>query len=312
MPMPMTDLDALRIQFDARSLVALKLILGFILFGIALDIRPADLRNVLGRPRLALVGLASQYVVFPLVALAFIAVLRPQPSLALGLMLIATLPGGNISNYMVRVAGGNTALSISLTALAELTAFVFTPLMFGLLAPITPGAAALFHTIRLDPVELFLNVLVIVIVPVLLGMTLAQRAPALVRRIEKPVRIASLLFFVLLVVVAIVVNREAFVAHAGTAALWCIPLNALALASGYFFARVTGLPEQLARTIAFETGMKNTGLGLVLVFAFFDGLGGLALTSAFWGIWHCISGAALAYWWKQRTGQRLARASKGG
>jgi BASS family bile acid:Na+ symporter len=295
-----SDLDALRIQFDATSLLALKLILGFILFGIALDIRPADLRNVLRQPRLALVGLASQYLVFPLVALAFIAVLRPQPSLALGLLLIATLPGGNISNYMVRLAGGNTALSISLTALAELTSFVFTPLMFGLLAPITPGAMALFHTIRLDPVELFLNVLVIVIVPVLLGMALAQRAPALVRRIEKPVRVTSLLLFVLLVVVAIAVNREAFVAHAGTAALWCIPLNALALASGYFFARLTGLSEQLARTIAFETGMKNTGLGLVLVFAFFDGLGGLALTAAFWGIWHSISGLALAYWWRRR------------
>jgi bile acid:Na+ symporter, BASS family len=300
MPVTMNDLDALRIQFDARSLAALKFILGFILFGIALDIRPADLRNVLRQPRLALVGLASQYVVFPLVALAFIAVLRPQPSVALGLLLIATLPGGNISNYMVRVAGGNTALSISLTALAELTAFVFTPLMFGLLAPITPGAAELFHTIRLDPVELFLNVLVIVIIPVLLGMMLAQRAPALVQRIEKPVRIASLLLFVLLVVVAIAVNRVAFFAHAGTAALWCIPLNALALASSYFFARLTGLSEQLARTIAFETGMKNTGLGLVLVFAFFDGLGGLALTAAFWGIWHCISGLALAYWWKGR------------
>lgn len=295
-----SDLDALRIQFDATSLLALKLILGFILFGIALDIRPADLRNVLRQPRLALVGLASQYLVFPLVALAFIAVLRPQPSLALGLLLIATLPGGNISNYMVRLAGGNTALSISLTALAELTSFVFTPLMFGLLAPITPGAMALFHTIRLDPVELFLNVLVIVIVPVLLGMALAQRAPALVRRIEKPVRVTSLLLFVLLVVVAIAVNREAFVAHAGTAALWCIPLNALALASGYFFARLTGLSEQLARTIAFETAMKNTGLGLVLVFAFFDGLGGLALTAAFWGIWHSISGLALAYWWRRR------------
>jgi BASS family bile acid:Na+ symporter len=300
----MNDLDALRIQFDARSVLALKLILGFILFGIALDIRPGDLRNVLRQPRLAFVGLAAQYLIFPLVTMVFLFALRPQPSLALGLLLIAALPGGNISNYMVRVAGGDTALSISLTALAELTAFVFTPLVFGLLAPLAPGAAELFHTIRLDPVELFLNVLVIVIVPVLLGMTMAQRAPALVRRIEKPVRIASLLFFVLLVVVATVVNREAFLAHAGTAALWCIPLNALALASGYFFARLTGLSEPLARTIAFETGMKNTGLGLVLVFAFFDGLGGLALTSAFWGIWHCISGAALAFWWRRRNARR--------
>lgn len=296
----MNELDALRIRFDAAGLVALKLVLGFILFGIALDIRPADLRNVLRRPRLALVGLASQYVVFPLVTLAFVAALRPPPSLALGLLLIATLPGGNISNYMVRLAGGDTALSISLTALAELTAFVFTPLMFGLLAPITPGAAELFHTIRLDPLELFVNVLLIVITPVLLGMTLAQRAPALVARIEKPVRVASLLLFVLLVVIATLVNREAFVAYAGTAALWCVPLNALALASGYGFARAVGLPERLARTIAFETGMKNTGLGLVLVFAFFDGLGGLALTSAFWGIWHCLSGPALACWWRRR------------
>lgn len=296
----MNELDALRIRFDAAGLVALKLVLGFILFGIALDIRPADLRNVLRRPRLALVGLASQYVVFPLVTLAFVAALRPPPSLALGLLLIATLPGGNISNYMVRLAGGDTALSISLTALAELTAFVFTPLMFGLLAPITPGAAELFHTIRLDPLELFVNVLLIVITPVLLGMTLAQRAPALVARIEKPVRVASLLLFVLLVVIATLVNREAFVAYAGTAALWCVPLNALALASGYGFARAAGLPERLARTIAFETGMKNTGLGLVLVFAFFDGLGGLALTSAFWGIWHCLSGPALACWWRRR------------
>lgn len=297
----MNELDTLRIHFDARSVVALKLILGFILFGIALDIRPTDLRAVLRQPRLALVGLASQYVILPLVTLTFIAALRPQPSLALGLLLIATLPGGNISNYMVRVAGGNTALSISLTALSELTAFLFTPLMFGLLGPLTPGAEALFHTIQLDPVELFLSVLVIVIIPVLLGMVLAQRTPALVRRIQKPVRIASLLLFVLLLVVATLVNREAFVAHAGTAALWCIPLNALAFASGYFFARLTGLTEQLARTIAFETGIKNTGLGLVLIFAFFGGQGGLALTSAFWGIWHCLSGLALAYWWRRRA-----------
>jgi bile acid:Na+ symporter, BASS family len=297
----MNELDTLRIHFVATGVVALKLILGFILFGIALDIRPADLRAVLRQPRLALVGLASQYVVFPLATLAFTAALRPQPSLALGLLLIATLPGGNISNYMVRMAGGNTALSISLTALAELTAFVFTPLMFGLLGPLTPGAEALLHTIELDPVELFLSVLVIVIIPVLLGMALAQRAPALVHRIQKPVRMASLLLFVLLLVVATLANREAFVAHAATAAMWCIPLNALAFACGYGFARLTGLPEQLARTIAFETGIKNTGLGLVLIFAFFDGQGGLALTSAFWGIWHGLSGLALAYWWRRRA-----------
>lgn len=297
----MTELDALRIQFDAKSLAALKFILGFILFGIALDIRPAHLRDVLRQPRLAAIGLTAQYLAFPLVTVAFIVALRPPPSLALGLLLIATLPGGNISNYMVRVAGGDTAVSISLTALSELTAFIFTPLMFGLLAPITPGAAELFHTIRLDPLALFLNVLVIVIGPVLLGMLLAQRAPRLAQRIEKPVRITSLLLFVALIVVATAVNREVFVDHAGTAALWCIPLNALALATGYWCARLTGLSKRLSRTLAFETAMKNTGLGLVLIFAFFDGLGGLALTSAFWGVWHSISGLALAYWWSRRA-----------
>jgi BASS family bile acid:Na+ symporter len=297
----MNELDALRIHFEPGSVVVLKLILGFILFGIALDIRPADLRAVLRQPRLALVGLSSQYVLLPLVTLAYVAALRPQPSLALGLLLIATLPGGNISNYMVRVAGGNAALSISLTALAELTAFVFTPLMFGLLGPLAPGAETLFHAIELDPVALFESVLVIVIIPVLLGIALAQYTPALVRRVQKPVRVASLLLFVLLLVAAILVNRGAFAAHAATAALWCVPLNALAFASGYFFARLTGLPEQLARTIAFETGIKNTGLGLVLIFAFFGGLGGLAITSAFWGIWHGLSGLALACWWKRRA-----------
>lgn len=297
--------DEISLNFNSTTIVLLNVILGLIMFGVALDVRVDDLRDVLRNPQGPVIGLVAQFALLPAFTYLLTQVIDPAPSIALGMILVGASPGGNISNFITHLARGNTMLSIGMTAASTLLAIVMTPLNFAFWGSLDADTSALLTSIRLDPVELVVTIAVLLGVPVAAGMTLQARRPALADRLKRPMRLFSIGFFALFVAVAFAANLQNFLDYVGLVAVAVLVHNAVALSTGYGSAAAFRLPERDRRAIAIEVGIQNSALSLALIFSFFDGLGGMALVAAWWGIWHIISGMTLARFWAGRSGADL-------
>ncbi len=292
-----TALDTLRINFNAETLWVLNFALAFVMFGIALEISVADFKRLLKNPKPILVGVFSQFLVLPAITFILVLVMKPIPSMALGMFMVAACPGGNISNFITHLAKGNTALSVSLTAIATLLAIVMTPLNLQLWGAWYEPTATILNEVAISPLEMIKLVSLLLGVPLILGMWLNHLQPNLARRLAKGLKIISLLFFVSLIFIALYNNRDIFLEYV-TYVFWLVVIhNLVAFSTGFSLAKFFGLSQPDRRSITIETGIQNSGLGLLLIFTFFDGLGGMALLAAFWGIWHLVSGLLLATYW---------------
>lgn len=296
----MGEIDAVRLNFSPQSLWALNAIIGLVMFGVALELKPRDFKAVLVTPRPVLIGLAAQFVLLPALTWLLVLAIRPAPSVALGMMLVAACPGGNVSNFLTHHARGNTALSVSMTAVSTAVAIVMTPLNLSLWAGMYAPTAAILRSVSLDPLDMLLAVALLLGLPMAAGMAIGHRFPRGVARVQRPVRAASLAVFGLFVVGALAANWRHFVDWVGVVVFVVLLHNATAIASGWAAARAAGLPERDRRAVAIEVGIQNSALGLILVFNFFGGLGGMAIVTAWWGIWHLISGLTVATWWSRR------------
>ena len=296
----MLPVDEVRLNFNPASLVVLNVVLGFLMFGIALDTRVADFRRVMRMPVAMAVGIAAQFVVLPAVTFVLTLVLQPAPSIALGMILVACCPPGNVSNVLTHRAGGNVALSVSMTAVSNALSIVLMPLNFAFWGALHPTAAPLLRRIALDPVEVGGHILAIIAVPFVLGIFCAEKLPRVTQRIRRPARILSFLCLIGFILGAIAGNWRHFVDFVGLVLLAVALHDALAFGTGYLCARAMRLPDYDRRAVSIEVGIRNAGLGLVLIFSFFGGLGGMAVVAGVWGFWDIIAGLALASWWGRR------------
>lgn len=290
----MQDVDDIMLNFTPSSLILLNAILAIVMFSIALDLRPADFRRLVQAPKALITGLISQFVVLPVLTFGLIVVTAPRPSIALGLMLVAACPGGNISNFITHRAGGNSALSVSMTAFATIAAILLTPLNIAFWGNLYGPTREILRATSIDPVQVAITVALMLVLPLTLGLMLNSRHPDMAARIRRPMQNLSMLIFVAFIVLALAANWSFFLDYVHIVALLVLVHNALALGGGYLSATIAGLSQYDRRAITIETGIQNSGLGLVLIFGFFGGLGGMAVVAAFWGIWHAISGIALA------------------
>lgn len=297
----MIDIDAVRLNFSPNTLHLLNAILGIVMFGVALDLRGEDFRRVLANPRPVLVGLAGHYVVFPAFTYLLVMVIKPPPSVALGMMLVASCPAGNISNFLVNLARGNTALSVSISSTSTVLSVVATPLVLNFWGSMYPPTRLLLRTVAVDPVDMFVTILVLLGLPLMAGMFVARRWPAFTERVRVPMKRLSIGIFVSFLVLALAANWQYFLRSVGGVVGAVFLHNALALTTGYWTAAALGLPVRDRRAVSFEVGIQNSGLGLILIFTFFGGLGGMAIVAAWWGIWHIIAGLSLATYWSRRT-----------
>ena len=282
---------------------ALNAIIGLVMFGVALDLKGADFKAVLTMPKPVVIGLLGQFVLLPAFTFLLVLLIRPAPSIALGMMLVAACPGGNISNFLTHYARGNTALSITMTAISTAVAIVMTPLNLSLWGGLHPGARGILKEVALDPLEMLLAVFLLLGLPMAAGMWTGHRFPRFVEKAHQPVKIFSLAVFGLFVLGALSANWRYFLEYVRFVVIAVFLHNALALLTGYYAAKFSGLPERDRRAVSIEVGIQNSALGLILIFNFFGGLGGMAIVTAWWGIWHIISGLTVGTWWSRRDPQ---------
>ncbi|MEL6637438.1 MAG: bile acid:sodium symporter family protein [Bacteroidota bacterium] len=302
----MENIDAIKINFNQDQLFVLNLCLAFLMYGVALDIRLGDFWRIFRQPKAPLVGLSSQLLFLPVLTLGVILLLQPPASVALGMMLVGVCPGGNVSNFMVHLAKGNSALSVLMTSITTLGAAITVPLYFRFWSGFIPGTEALASLISVDIFDMVRTIFLIILVPLFLGMVTRERFPLTTERVKRPVGILSMLIFLAFVVFGIAGNLDLLGnAVFGPIFFFVFVHNTLALLLGFSYARLAGLSAFNTRAITIETGIQNSGLALVLIFNFFEGLGGMALIAAWWGIWHLISGFAVATFFGRRAVERV-------
>ena len=301
------NIDEVLLNFDPASLLFLNLMLGFIMFGVALDLKLSDFKRVLTAPKASLVGLLSQWLLLPIITIGIIYILEPRPSLALGMVLVAACPGGNISNFICKLAGANTALSVSLTAFTTSAAIIMTPLSFAFWTSLIPNTSGLISSISLDVWDMFSTIIYLILLPVAAGILFSHYMPQLTKKIRKPINILSILIFSAFVVIAFTKNADYFLEYIHVIFVLVLLHNGFALLGAYYFAKSLGLPLNDRKSIAIETGIQNSGLGLILIFNFFDGLGGMAIVAGWWGIWHIVSGLTLAYIWSRKKANDMSQ-----
>ncbi|HCY14356.1 MAG: symporter [Curvibacter sp. GWA2_64_110] len=297
----MAPIDQVQLSFNPQTLTLLNTVLGLVMFGVALELKVDDFRAALKTPKALALGLFGHHILFPAMTYVLVWLLNPIPSIALGMILVSSCPAGHISNFLVHYAKGNTALSVSVSALSTAVALVMTPLNFAFWGSLSPVTSGLMKQVAMSPWEMLEVIVLLLGVPLVLGMWVARRYPAVAQRIRKPMKILSLLVLVGFIVGALAANFKHFLAYIQFVLLVVFIHNLLALVTGYSLATAVGLPERDRRAITFEMGIQNSGLGLILIFNFFNGLGGMAIVTAWWGIWHIVAGMTLATYWKNRA-----------
>jgi len=297
----MDSIDQATLNFSEANLFYLNLSLGFIMFGVAINLRIEDFKRVIRNPKSALAGMLSQFIVLPALTFLLIWIIQPRPSFALGMMLVAACPGGNISNFMTAMAKGNTALSVSLTAVSSSLAIIMTPLNLAFWGSLYPPTSAILTEVSLDFWKLLQTITTLLLIPIILGMLLRNWKPKLADRLHPFMHYGSILIFAAIIIMAFSANLDLFMTYIHLVVLLVLLHNAVALSAGYTIAAWFKLEQPDRRSIAIETGIQNSGLGLILIFGFFNGLGGMAIVAAWWGIWHILSGLSMAYFWNRNA-----------
>jgi len=290
-------IDNVHINFDSATLWTLNVSLALVMFGIALEISVKDFKQLWQKPKIVLTGVFSQFILLPIVTFLLVWIANPLPSVALGMFMVAACPGGNISNFITHLAKGNAALSVTLTAIATLLAIFMTPVNLQFWGELYPPTASILQEVAIAPFEMIKLVSLLLGLPLILGMWVNYINPKLANKLAKFFKIGSLVFFITLIFLALHKNKDIFLDYVFYV-FWLVVLhNLVAFLTGFSLAKAMGFSKENIRSITVETGIQNSGLGLLLIFTFFDGLGGMAIVTAFWGIWHLISGLILAGCW---------------
>ncbi|MBR4817471.1 MAG: bile acid:sodium symporter family protein [Bacteroidales bacterium] len=282
----------------------INIVLAFVMYGVALGIKPRQFVVLFKRPKPILAGMLSQLVLLPfltfLLALAFGNSI--SWTMAIGMILVASCPGGNISNFMSSLSKADIELSVCLTAISTALAIFMTPFNFwfwGNLYIRTAGLATEVPQLVIPLWDVFKTIFILLGIPLTLGILTAHFLPKVADRLKKPMQWFSILFFIAMVVLSFAGNIDAFLQCIKYIFLVVLIHNLLALSLGFSVGSVFRLSGRDRRTLTIETGIQNSGLGLVLLlgtslFANFPPHGGTLVITAWWGVWHIISGLTIS------------------
>jgi BASS family bile acid:Na+ symporter len=299
----MEVLDEIRLNFNRESLLLMNICMGLVMFGVALELNLRDFGRLLQQPRGLLAGLLAQLILLPALTYLLVLLIRPPEGVALGMILLACCSGGTISNMLTVMAGGNAALSVSLTASATLMSSVATPANFAFWGNLYLRGSEV-PLISISFPDMLETVMLVVGIPLLLGMLFNHFASTLSKQLRRPFRIISLLIFGIFIAAAFAANFQVFLNYIHLVVLIVLLHNALAYGGGFLLGQVFRLSLADKKTLTIETGIQNGGMALILIFNFFDGLGSMAIIAGWWGIWDIFSGLALAWGFSKITSSK--------
>lgn len=282
------------IHYDAAQQWVLNLTLAMMVLGLALDVRPKDFLRVVQTPKAPLIGLVAQFILLPAFTCLLTVILELPAGVELGMILVAACPGGALSNFITHLSGGNTALSISITAVSSLVAVVMLPINFVFWAGLNPVANELLLDINVNGFDILKSLLIVLAIPLFLGFMVQRYLPVVARWLHHVLKYLSLIALIAFILVAVLRNQDHFIHHFFMLFSVVLAHNALALAIGYFSSSAAGLNLADKKAVTLEVGMQNSSLAIAIVFTQFDAQYGMALISAFWGTWHIVSGVAFA------------------
>lgn len=258
-------------------------LLGIIMFGMGLTISGRDFAEVLRRPVNVGVGVASQFLIMPLLAVALTMIIPMSPEVAAGVILVGCCPGGTSSNVMTYLAKGDVALSVACTSVTTLMAPIVTPFLMLMLAS---------EYLPVDAWAMFQSIVKVVLFPLALGFAAQKLLPAFVRAAVPALPLVSVTGIVLIVAAVVGASKGAIVQSGMMIFAVVVLHNMLGYLIGFIAARLAGLDLAARKAIAIETGMQNSGLAAALATAYFSPL--TAVPAAIFSVWHNISGALVA------------------
>jgi BASS family bile acid:Na+ symporter len=297
-------LDSLQVTLNAGGMNTINIVLAFVMFGVALGIKPKMFVEVFRKPKSVILGMCCQLVLLPLLTFLLAIALGPRISwsMALGMILVASCPGGNISNFMSSLSKANVELSVSLTAISTALCILMTPFNFWLYGNLYLDIASVKADVPQLVIPLwdvFKTIFILLGIPLTLGILTSHYLPKVADKLKKPLQWLSIIFFLAMVVLSFWGNRESFLACIKYIFLIVLVHNLLALTIGFSVGSAFKLPFRDRRTLTIETGIQNSGLGLVLLLgtSIFSNLpphGGMLVITAWWGVWHIVSGLTVS------------------
>ena len=300
----MNTIDSIQVSLNAGGMNTINIILAFVMYGVALGINPRIFIDVFKKPKSVLLGMLCQLVLLPALTclLAILLTGWISPMMGLGMSLVAACPGGNISNFMSSLGKANIELSVTLTAISTALAVILTPFNFWLWGSLYLHSAAVsadIPTLVIPLWDVFKTIFILLGVPLVLGILTSQFLPKLANALKKPLQWLSIVIFVAMVVLSFSSNIDAFLISVKYIFIVVLIHNLLALSIGFGVGTLAKVPFRDRRTLTIETGIQNSGLGLALMlgtslFAGFPPHGGMLVITAWWGIWHIISGLTVA------------------
>lgn len=316
------NLDPVKINFSKGGMDIINIVLALVMYGVALGIKPSMFKRVFMKPKSAILGLVCQLILLPALTFLLVIVFNDSitPMVAMGMMLVASCPGGNISNFMTQLSRGNSELSVTLTAISTTLSPIMTPFNFafwgGLYVKyLNKRAEGALQVLHIDFMDVFTTVFILLGIPLVLGLLTTRFLPKVAKALKKPMQYFSILFFLAMVILSFSNNLQLFLKYIWYVFFIVLIHNALALLTGFSVASLFKLPRADRRTLTIETGIQNSGLGLVLLFnpkIFPPDLmnGGMLFITAWWGIWHILSGLTVCGLFDISTKRRARRVAK--
>lgn len=278
-------------QSTLLTTLLLPLALGVIMLGLGLGLTLEDFRRVARYPRAVIVGLILQIGILPWAAFALALLFGLPPELAVGLMLLAASPGGATANIYSHLARGDVALNITLTAVNSVLCLVTLPLILDLSLRWFLGSGQYIP----PPVAKIIEVAAIILLPVAIGMLIRAFAPAFAARMEKPIRLLSVLVLVLLIVATVIQAREALLAYFAAIGLACLLFNLISMGVGYTAPLALKLPRRQAIAIAMEIGIHNGTLAIFIALTVLNNPT-MSIPAAVYSLIMFFTAAAFALW----------------
>jgi bile acid:Na+ symporter, BASS family len=285
----------------------LSLVLATMVFSVALEVKPDDFRRVMQTPKAVLCGLIPQFILLPVGTWLATLALDLPPNIEVAMILVASCPGGSLSNVVTHFGRGNTALSVSISAAASLIALVATPFNFSWMVASNPNTASWLKVLAIDPSDIWISLVLLLALPMSLGLLVAARFPAFTAKIQKPLSNFALFMLLAFIVAGLIKERQLL----NFALFPLLLIVILHNASGLFFGWITSIAMRVSerdrRAVMIEGGMQNAGLALGIIAVQFNSDIGMVTLASLWGIWHIVSGMTLATFWRREDAKQRYR-----